>query len=124
MPRFEPMPASFSAKCVETVVDDGPTAMEPIPFACTPDEAFSAVQEVVDGYPRAEITAKADGRYLDSIFRTRVFRWKDRVQFEVDEEAGVIHFQSYSTPTYAGSDLGANRKRMRELTALLEPRLG
>lgn len=124
MPRFDVCPPDFRAKCVTTLADGGPTAMDPIPFSCSADEAFAAVREVVRAHPRTEITEEADGRYLDSIFRTRVFRWKDRVQFEVDEDAGVIHFKSYSTPTYAGSDLGANRKRMTELTAQLQARLG
>lgn len=123
MPRFSPQPRDFSAKCVETVVDGGPTAMDPIPFTCSGDEAFAVVKRAVEAYPRTTITAEEDGRYLDSLFRTRVFRWKDRVQFEVDDEAKVIHFQSYSTPTYAGSDLGANRKRMTELVETIAPQV-
>ena len=123
MPRFDPMPSDFSAKCVETVVDGGPTAMDPVPFTCSPDQAFAVVEQVVRDYPRTEITETADGRYLDSIFRTKWIRWKDRVQLEVDPEARVIHFQSYSTPSYAGSDLGANRKRMEDVTSRIRAAL-
>ena len=120
MPRFEACnPAS--QKCVSTLNDTGYPAFEPVPFTCSAAEAMAAVKAVVAELPRTKVV-EDDGVYLSTLFITRVIRWKDTVQFEVDDAAKVIHFRSDSVP-YAGSDLGANRKRMEQVTELLQARL-
>lgn len=120
MPRFEPCPPD-SQKCVSTLNDDGYAALDPVPFTCTPQEALAAVREVVEGLPRTEVVEQ-DEHYLGTTFTTPVLRFTDTVQFEVDPAARVVHFRSESVP-YAGSDLGANRKRMKKVTELLRDRL-
>jgi uncharacterized protein (DUF1499 family) len=121
MPRFEACnPAS--QKCVSTRNDVGYPAFEPVPFLCTPEEAMAAVHAVIAEHPRTKIIAD-DGLYLSTQFITRVIRWKDTVQFEVDADANVIHFRSDSVP-YAGSDFGANRKRMDLVAGMLRAKLG
>lgn len=120
MPKFEACPAD-SQKCVSTLNDTGYPAFDPVPFSGSPDEALRAIKEVVADLPRTTIVEE-DGYYLRTEFTTRILRFTDTVQFEVDPEAGVIHFRSDSVP-YAGSDLGANRKRMAKVTELLRPRL-
>lgn len=120
MPRFKACHPD-SQKCVSTLNDTGYPAMEPVPFTCSPQEALAAVEGVVADFPRTQVTER-DGLYLAAGFTSLVFRFTDTVQFEVDPDAGLIHFRSDSVP-YAGSDLGANRKRMTKVTTMLRERL-
>ncbi len=121
MPRFDACDAA-SMKCVSTLNDSGYPAFEPVPFSCSAEDAMAAVKAVVADHPRTKVVEE-DGLYLSTVFMTRVIRWKDTVQFEVDPDAKLIHFRSESVP-YAGSDLGANRKRMTAVTQMLQARLG
>lgn len=111
-----------SQKCVSTLNDDGYPAFEPVAFDCSPDEAFVAVRRVVAGYPRTEIVEE-DSHYLAAICTTRIMRFKDEVQAEVDADQGVVHLKSYSTLKWAGDDLNANRTRLDELVAALRAEL-
>lgn len=120
MPRFEACPAD-SQKCVSTLNDTGYPAFDPIPFSGSADDAMAAVRAVVDEFPRTTIL-EDDGHYLKVEFKTMIMRFKDPVQFEVDAEAALVHFRSDSIPQ-AGSDLGANRKRMEEVSAKLRARM-
>lgn len=120
MPRFKACHPD-SQKCVSTLNDAGYPAMDPVPFSGAPQDALEAVKAVVASLPRTKVVEE-DGLYVSTTFTTLVFRFTDTVQFEVDPDAGVIHFRSDSVP-WAGSDLGANRKRMTKVTALLRERL-
>lgn len=121
MPRFDACPAD-SQKCVSTLNDSGYPAFDPVPFTGSPDEALAAVKDVVADFPRTKVVEE-DGYYLRTEFTTAIMRFTDTVQFEVDPDDSVIHFRSDSVP-YAGSDLGANRKRMTKVTEMLHARLG
>lgn len=121
MPRFEACKPS-SQKCVSSLNDAGYPAMEPLPFTCTADEAFAVARDVLNAYPRTTIEHE-EGRWVSAICRTALLRFKDRVQLEVDEGAGVVHFKSYSTLAWARDDLGANRKRMDEIVGMMRDRL-
>ena len=121
MPRFDACPAD-SQKCVSTLNDTGYPAFDPVPFTCSAEDAVAAITAVVGDHPRTEIVTE-DGNYLKTTFTTLVFRFTDTVQFEVDPDEQVIHFRSDSV-SYAGSDLGKNRKRMTKVTEMLRERLG
>jgi uncharacterized protein (DUF1499 family) len=114
--RIVPCPEG-SQKCVSTLDTQTYCAMEPVPFTGSASEAMAAVRKVVEDYPRTSVV-QAEAEYLKAIFKTRLMRFKDTVEFEADAEDQVIHFRSESVP-YAGSDLGANRKRMTEVRELL-----
>ena len=96
--------------------------MEPVPFTGDATAAQAAVEAVIADYPRTSVEVNEPG-YVRAIFKTAVLRFKDTVEFEIDETDQVVHFRSESVP-YAGSDLGANRKRMTEVRAMLVDRLG
>ncbi|WP_313122980.1 DUF1499 domain-containing protein, partial [Exiguobacterium sp.] len=61
---------------------------------------------------------KEEGTYIHAIFTSKVFRFKDDVEFYFDEAAQVIHFRSASRVGY--SDWGVNRKRMEDITRRYE----
>jgi uncharacterized protein (DUF1499 family) len=119
--RITPCPDD-SQKCVSTLNTTGYPAFEPVPYSCSAEEALQAVEAVVADFPRTKVTTREPG-YLATTFTTAVFRFTDTVEFELDDEAKVVHFRSESVP-YAGSDLGANRKRMTAVRAALVERLG
>jgi uncharacterized protein (DUF1499 family) len=119
--RITPCPDG-SQKCVSTLDTQKYCAMKPVPFTCSPAEAKAAVLKVIADYPRTSLV-EDDDSYAKAIFKTRVIRWKDTVEFEIDADDNVVHFRSESVP-YAGSDLGANRKRMTEVRAHLVSALG
>lgn len=119
--RITPCPEG-SQKCVSTLDTQEYCAMEPVPFTCSPAEARAAVLKVVADHPRTSVT-EDDGDYVKAVFKTKVLRFKDTVELEVDAEDSVVHFRSESVP-YAGSDLGANRKRMTKVRADLVELLG
>ena len=109
-------------KCVSTLDTQEYSAMEPVPFTGSVEDAQNAIRKVVSEFPRTSVT-KDEGDYLSSVFKTKVFRFKDTVEFEIDAEEKLIHFRSESVP-YAGSDLGANRKRMTKVREQLVAALG
>ncbi len=119
--RLTPCPDG-SQKCVSTLDTQKYCAMEPVPFSGSTAEAKSAVLKVIADHPRTSIS-EDDGDYVKAIFKTKVIRFKDTVEFEIDADDHVVHFRSESVP-YAGSDLGANRKRMTQVRADLVGLLG
>lgn len=118
--RVEPCPPG-SQKCVSTKDTQEYCAMDPVPFTGSAVDVQAAVEAVVAEYPRTTVEIAVPG-YVRAIFRTKVLRFKDTVEFEIDEEARLVHFRSESVP-FAGSDLGANRKRMTDVRARLVERL-
>ncbi len=119
--RLSPCPDG-SQKCVSTLDTQKYCAMEAVPYTGSAEEAQAAVKTVVAAYPRTSVEVEEPG-YLKTIFKTKIIRFKDTVEFEIDPEDRVVHFRSESVP-YAGSDLGANRKRMTEVRAKLVAELG
>ncbi len=110
--RLTPCPDG-SQKCVSTLDTQKYCAMEAVPFTGSASDALAAVLKVIADFPRAAVV-ESEAAYVKAIFKTRVIRWKDTVEFEIDTEDSLVHFRSESVP-YAGSDLGANRKRMTQV---------
>jgi uncharacterized protein (DUF1499 family) len=52
------------------------------------------------------------------VFTTRLFRFKDDVEFYIDADEGQVHFRSASRVGY--SDMGANRKRYQAFKELYQ----
>ncbi len=64
-----------------------------------------------------EIVEQADD-YIRTVFTTRLFRFKDDVEFYIDAGEGQVHFRSASRVGY--SDMGANRKRYQAFKELYQ----
>ncbi|MEM7360833.1 MAG: DUF1499 domain-containing protein [Pseudomonadota bacterium] len=56
--------------------------------------------------------------YVHAVFTTRLMRFKDDVEFYIDEANQQVHFRSASRVGH--SDLGANRKRYNAFRALYQ----
>jgi len=62
--------------------------------------------------PRMVIITETES-YLHAEATSLIFRFRDDVEFVIDQQANVIHFRSASRVGH--SDLGANRVRMEEI---------
>jgi uncharacterized protein (DUF1499 family) len=119
-PRFQPCPDSPNCVSSRAPADDREHFAEPIDFTGDADEALAAVLEVLADAKRTEVRER-DDRYVRAVATSAILRFKDDIEFEVDDAAKVIHYRSASR--VGQSDLGVNRKRMQQLGALIEARL-
>jgi uncharacterized protein (DUF1499 family) len=118
--RMAPPPETPNAVSTLAPPDDEAHYAEPIAFTGGADEAMTAVLAAVQGLERAEIKEQ-DERYVRLVVTTRLLRFKDDVELQVDPDAGRIHYRSASR--VGSSDLGVNRKRMRSIARDIQARL-
>jgi uncharacterized protein (DUF1499 family) len=108
--RLRPCESPSNCVCSE---GDG-AQVEPLAFEGAADDARRRLLELLAELPRVELVA-AEPRYVHAVFRSKVFRFADDVEFRIDEDAGTIELRSASR--VGRSDLGANAKRVAELRA-------
>ena len=107
-------PCPNSPNCVSTQADDAAHRMEPISYSGPAGEALTKIKAIVASRPRTKVITE-NGNYLHVEFKSALFRFVDDVEFLVDEPNRRIHFRSASRVGYG--DLGANRRRMKEIVA-------
>jgi len=105
-----PCPDKPNCVCSTAPADD-PHAVAPLPLPLGVD-ALALVRRVVSTLPRTTEVG-ADATSVHFTCTTAVLRFVDDLQFEVDEDAGVVHVRSASRLGY--SDLGVNRERVEQL---------
>lgn len=113
--RLAPCPAS--PNCVSTQAEDAEHRMAPMAFSGTLAETKARLKSVLAAMPRMRIVTEQDN-YLHVEATSRLFRFVDDVEFQLDEDARAIHFRSASR--VGRSDLGANRARMEYIRASFE----
>jgi len=86
--------------------------MEAIVFDVSPDDAMRKLKAVLAVIPRMEIITETES-YIHAEATSLIFRFRDDVEFFIDQQSNLIHFRSASR--VGKSDLGANRKRMEEI---------
>jgi uncharacterized protein (DUF1499 family) len=103
--------------CVSTQATDPDHQMPVISFECPAGEMLEKIKQTVQSqFPRATLVSEFD-HYLHFEFKSLIFRFVDDVEFFVDDKAAVVHFRSASRVGH--SDLGANRKRMKQISESL-----
>jgi uncharacterized protein (DUF1499 family) len=110
--RLAPCPES--PNCVSTQAQDAIHRMEPISYNGSAEDAVTRIRAVISSRPRTKIVTEK-GNYLHVEFVSALFRFVDDVEFLIDESNGKIDFRSASRVGYG--DLGANRKRMKAISA-------
>jgi len=80
-----------------------------------PLERIKAV--ITKHFPEATLVTEKEN-YLHYEFTSFIFRFVDDVEFLIDADQQQVDFRSASRVGH--SDLGANAKRMRKITSLLE----
>lgn len=109
--KFYPCPEK--KVCVSTQADqnDEKHYIEPIKLETSIDEAKNKIKQVIGNMKRTKLIEEK-GNYLHFLFTTSLFKFKDDVEFYIDEKENLIHFRSQSR--VGGYDWNANRKRMEK----------
>ena len=107
-----------SPNCVSTQATDEEHGMPSIPFAGSSLEMIEKIKKSIGrDYPRANLVSESD-HYLHFEFKSLIFRFIDDVEFVVDDKQSVLHFRSASRVGH--SDMGVNRKRMKQISERLK----
>jgi len=112
--KLAPCPAT--PNCVSSQSTDKDHAVEPVRFSGTPAEAMASLKKVLAGLPRVRIVTATEA-YLHAEFTSALFRFKDDVEFWIDESTKTIHLRSASR--VGSNDLGVNRKRVEDIRGAL-----
>jgi len=105
-------PCPNSPNCVSTQNSDDQHTIEAIVFDGPPEDAMRKLKAVLAVIPRMEIITETES-YIHAEATSLIFRFRDDVEFFIDQQSNLIHFRSASR--VGKSDLGANRKRMEEI---------
>lgn len=108
--RLRPCPPTPNCICSQQSDEQHRIA----PLACDgdPQEEFARLQSVIRGLPRTTLIAERPG-YARYEFVSRLVRYVDDVEFQLDPEQRVIHVRSASR--VGRSDFGANRQRVEDI---------
>ena len=87
-----------------------------MPLAGDSSEALGRLRQILDRMPRTRVVDSTE-RYLHAEARTLVWGYVDDLEILIDAEGKTIHFRSASRTGY--SDLGVNRRRVRDLVEAL-----
>jgi len=101
-----------SPNCVCSVTPDSVAFVAPLAFEGDADAAFRSLIDFLSEEPRVTLEESTD-TYVHAVFRTRILRFRDDVEFHLDRGAGVIQVRSASRVGY--SDLGTNRARIESI---------
>ena len=109
-------PCPETPNCVLSLSTDEVHGIAPLTYEGDAAEGMRLLKAAMDRLPRTRIVTE-EGRYLHVEFTTRIMRFVDDVEFLVAENGGRIDVRSASRVGYG--DLGANRKRVEEIRAVL-----
>ena len=107
-------PLTGKPNAVSTQTDKEALKMTSLPFHGNLAESKFQIMRILQSLDRVKVV-KEDPTYIHAIFSSKVFRFKDDVEFYFDESSQQIHFRSASRVGY--SDWGVNRKRMEDISA-------
>lgn len=110
-------PCPDSPNCVSTRATDEQHGIAPLSYTGETAVAQAAVLAIIEARPEMTLIRNEPG-YIHAEARSALWRFIDDVEFQFDEEAGLIHFRSASRLGY--SDAGVNRSRMEEIRLALE----
>lgn len=115
-------PCPDSPNCVSTQADpsDSGHYIAPVAYTGEVSMVIDAIKDAVSSNGGSVVSSTETT--VQALFVTKLLKFKDDVDFEVDDEAKLIHFRSASRVGH--SDLGANRKRMDALMPKILARLG
>ena len=110
--QFYPCPEKKVCVSTQSPKEDGIHYIEPIYYLGSGKEALDKIESIIKGIKRTKILRKTEN-YLHALFTTTLLRFKDDVEFLIDDDAKLIHFRSQSR--IGGYDWNTNRKRMENI---------
>ncbi|MHB8623313.1 MAG: DUF1499 domain-containing protein [Sulfuricaulis sp.] len=109
--RLRPCPSTPNCVCSE---DQGrPSFIEPLSIKDNPQRSWEKIKRAIRGMG-GNIDIDKDG-YLRATFTTSIFRFMDDLELRMDERNRIIQIRSASR--VGRSDLGTNRRRVKNLRA-------
>jgi uncharacterized protein (DUF1499 family) len=111
--QLSKMPKSPNA--VSSQADDTDKQVDALPMTGSAMETKQKIISCLKQMGGNAIENETDS-YVYSVFTTRLMRFKDDVEFYIDEAHQLVHFRSASRVGH--SDLGANRKRYQSFKEL------
>ncbi|WP_019415672.1 DUF1499 domain-containing protein [Paenisporosarcina sp. TG20] len=105
-------PVEEKPNSVSTQTDIKRNHMEPIPYTSNHGKSKCTIKMVMKRMKRVELHEEQEN-YLHYIETSKVFKFKDDIEFYFDETEQVIHFRSKSR--VGQFDFGVNRKRMQKI---------
>lgn len=106
-------PVEDKPNSVSSQTDIKRNYMEPIPYIGNRLQSLGKIKVILTNMKRIELVEEQD-KYLHYVETSKVFKFKDDVEFYFDDSNQVIQFRSKSRVGY--TDLGVNRKRMKKIT--------
>ncbi len=85
----------------------------------TLDDTKAILVGLLESIPGCEVVVAKEG-YVKAVFTSRIFRFKDDVEFLFDDREKILNFKSSSRIGYY--DFGVNRNRMENITKQLKMR--
>jgi uncharacterized protein (DUF1499 family) len=115
--KLQPCPAK--QVCVSTMSpkEDDLHYIEPLTYKDSSLDAMNRIVQIIKSLKRTKILEKTE-TYLRVVFTTALFRFKDDVEFLINDEEKLIHFRSQSR--IGGYDWNANRNRMEKFRVLFD----
>ncbi|MGE4580403.1 MAG: DUF1499 domain-containing protein [Desulfuromonadales bacterium] len=117
--RLRPCPPTPNCVCSEGD-EDSSSWIAPLRYQGPPELAWQRLKGVVreaGGHIEEERTD-----YLRATFTSKIFRFRDDVEFRLAPGEGILHVRSASRLGYF--DFGVNRKRVEKLRRMLETASG
>lgn len=112
--RLKACPAS--PNCVSSLSDKVASYIEPVPAEGDPQRLMRNLMKQLGTMPGMEIvTQEVD--YIHVLFRSKLFKFIDDVEFEFVAEENVLHMRSASRTGYY--DFGVNRRRLEQIRQTL-----
>lgn len=112
--RLSPCPKK--PNCVSSRAERESQRLDALVVSGSIEEAMETAVGAIESMPGSRIVTSDDG-YLHAAFKSRVFRFVDDLELFYDPD--VPGFQVRSASRVGRSDLGANRKRVEALRALM-----
>lgn len=106
-------PVEDKPNSVSSQTDMKRNYMEPIPYTGNRLQSRGKIKAILTNMKRIELVEEQD-TYLHYVETSKVFKFKDDVEFYLDDSNQMIQFRSKSRVGY--TDLGVNRKRMKKIT--------
>ena len=105
-------PCPDKPNCVSSQSTDEKHGMDPIPYSGSAEDALTKLTSILSNRKRTKIV-ESETHYIRAEETSKLFKFVDDIEFYIDTASEHIHFRSASRTGY--SDLGVNKKRMKEI---------
>ncbi len=105
-----------SPNCVSSQSKSSSHKVEPFQFVGSLEQFHQLAKKIQTDLPRTQII-RIEGPYVHFVVTSKLFRFKDDVEFYFLESESLIHVRSASRLGH--SDLGANRARVEQMEKIL-----